>query len=139
MRISDWSSDVCSSDLVGKHAPDDADRAAFAHHEIEQPQHLVEQQQHGGDHQRSQQRHCDQAGDIAVNTRQALDFRVVSQFRRSLAQLWPQPSINVVLTGGVASPCQNQAALRSEEHTSELQSLMRISYAVFCLKKKNKT
>src|SRR3546814_2349802 len=29
-------------------------------------------------------------------------------------------------------------ALRSEEHTSELQSLMRISYAVFCLKKKNK-
>src|SRR3546814_7365943 len=28
---------------------------------------------------------------------------------------------------------------RSEEHTSELQSLMRISYAVFCLKKKNKT
>src|SRR3546814_4213351 len=31
------------------------------------------------------------------------------------------------------------AAERSEEHTSELQSLMRISYAVFCLKKKNKT
>src|SRR3546814_17530612 len=30
-------------------------------------------------------------------------------------------------------------ALRSEEHTSELQSLMRISYAVFCLKKKNTT
>src|SRR3546814_7853302 len=30
-------------------------------------------------------------------------------------------------------------AYRSEEHTSELQSLMRISYAVFCLKKKNKT
>src|SRR3546814_5994204 len=31
------------------------------------------------------------------------------------------------------------AAIRSEEHTSELQSLMRNSYAVFCLKKKNKT
>src|SRR3546814_6997264 len=31
-----------------------------------------------------------------------------------------------------------QALLRSEEHTSELQSLMRISYAVFCLKKKTK-
>src|SRR3546814_2684242 len=31
-----------------------------------------------------------------------------------------------------------QLAMRSEEHTSELQSLMRISYAVFCLKKKNK-
>src|SRR3546814_8852903 len=33
----------------------------------------------------------------------------------------------------------NVKALRSEEHTSELQSLMRISYAVFCLKKKKKT
>src|SRR3546814_2798831 len=32
----------------------------------------------------------------------------------------------------------NNASGRSEEHTSELQSLMRISYAVFCLKKKNK-
>src|SRR3546814_1886954 len=31
-----------------------------------------------------------------------------------------------------------RGVLRSEEHTSELQSLMRISYAVFCLKKKNK-
>src|SRR3546814_8634650 len=33
---------------------------------------------------------------------------------------------------------ERQAAGRSEEHTSELQSLMRISYAVFCLKKKKK-
>src|SRR3546814_5447902 len=33
----------------------------------------------------------------------------------------------------------NDMLSRSEEHTSELQSLMRISYAVFCLKKKNKT
>src|SRR3546814_8600385 len=32
----------------------------------------------------------------------------------------------------------DRASARSEEHTSELQSLMRISYAVFCLKKKNK-
>src|SRR3546814_10607803 len=33
------------------------------------------------------------------------------------------------------TPDHNRAAIRSEEHTSELQSLMRISYAVFCLKK----
>src|SRR3546814_2295788 len=33
----------------------------------------------------------------------------------------------------------DQRRVRSEEHTSELQSLMRISYAVFCLKKKKKT
>src|SRR3546814_5963889 len=37
---------------------------------------------------------------------------------------------------GSATP--DQASARSEEHTSELQSLMRISYAVFCLKKKTK-
>src|SRR3546814_4062920 len=36
------------------------------------------------------------------------------------------------------SKLANMLASRSEEHTSELQSLMRISYAVFCLKKKNK-
>src|SRR3546814_5003576 len=35
-----------------------------------------------------------------------------------------------------ASPNRRSATARSEEHTSELQSLMRISYAVFCLKKK---
>src|SRR3546814_20688382 len=34
-------------------------------------------------------------------------------------------------------PPRRQCRVRSEEHTSELQSLMRISYAVFCLKKKN--
>src|SRR3546814_3465163 len=47
---------------------------------------------------------------------------------------------------GAVEMCNNNGAcrkaegvMRSEEHTSELQSLMRISYAVFCLKKKNKT
>src|SRR3546814_5297900 len=39
-------------------------------------------------------------------------------------------------TTGVASMHEPQSLGRSEEHTSELQSLMRISYAVFCLKKK---
>src|SRR3546814_2910629 len=38
----------------------------------------------------------------------------------------------------VAAAAGDQGAARSEEHTSELQSLMRISYAVFCLKKKKK-
>src|SRR3546814_6134976 len=42
-------------------------------------------------------------------------------------------SINALQSPPVAE------AVRSEEHTSELQSLMRISYAVFCLKKKNTT
>src|SRR3546814_7854125 len=38
--------------------------------------------------------------------------------------------------GGIVVAVSRKAAIRSEEHTSELQSLMRISYAVFCLKKK---
>src|SRR3546814_8970620 len=42
-------------------------------------------------------------------------------------------SPSFVCTGGIMSTPKR---LRSEEHTSELQSLMRISYAVFCLKKK---
>src|SRR3546814_1400948 len=37
----------------------------------------------------------------------------------------------------ICSPCSSLIERRSEEHTSELQSLMRNSYAVFCLKKKN--
>src|SRR3546814_6578901 len=39
---------------------------------------------------------------------------------------------------GGSSACLQGVTKRSEEHTSELQTLMRISYAVFCLKKKNK-
>src|SRR3546814_6991456 len=43
------------------------------------------------------------------------------------------------LDGIPFSRMENMCATRSEEHTSELQSLMRISYAVFCLKKKTTT
>src|SRR3546814_6269288 len=43
------------------------------------------------------------------------------------------------LFAGKAAPLKAALLDRSEEHTSELQSLMRISYAVFCLKKNNKT
>src|SRR3546814_5667900 len=87
MRISDWSSDVCSSDLPS--ADDDAaDRPGRAGRE--DPRTGPEDERGG----------------------------------RALA--WPV---------GRDAEC---GAGRSEEHTSELQSLMRISYAVFCLKKKNK-
>src|SRR3546814_8231260 len=41
--------------------------------------------------------------------------------------------------GALAEPLVRKGDRRSEEHTSELQSLMRISYAVFCLKKQNDT
>src|SRR3546814_1670759 len=46
-----------------------------------------------------------------------------------------EPPVSVPIATG-AMPNATETAARSEEHTSELQSLMRISYAVFCLKKK---
>src|SRR3546814_7130715 len=49
---------------------------------------------------------------------------------------WPSPCYPGSRTRATWSPHRQRPAIRSEEHTSELQSLMRISYAVFCLKKK---
>src|SRR3546814_5005790 len=51
----------------------------------------------------------------------------------------PPPAHPVVFTGSSSVRMWTSLAARSEEHTSELQSLMRISYAVFCLKKKSIT
>src|SRR3546814_1638062 len=47
-----------------------------------------------------------------------------------------RPYFMIALNPLFAVPSSSMASVRSEEHTSELQSLMRISYAVFCLKKK---
>src|SRR3546814_1882097 len=53
-----------------------------------------------------------------------------------LGARWSSPSFNCPI-GMIAGTCHfGELGPRSEEHTSELQSLMRISYAVFCLKKK---
>src|SRR3546814_8592441 len=53
------------------------------------------------------------------------------------APVWPPPSVTVMTEPLMCTRSTPPAAnSRSEEHTSELQSLMRISYAVFCLKKK---
>src|SRR3546814_1572195 len=49
----------------------------------------------------------------------------------------PPPAVVSGCSAGPSRHCPSTARQRSEEHTSELQSLMRISYAVFCLKKKN--
>src|SRR3546814_4925327 len=106
MRISDWSSDVCSSDLrtddlrpVPRHRPG----------------------QGGG------RRHHAGACALCRRARAARDVhrrpaRVLAQGRGRREESLPHRA----------------EAVRSEEHTSELQSLMRISYAVFCLKKKKK-
>src|SRR3546814_2788634 len=53
-------------------------------------------------------------------------------------EIHPTLDCDVIMKGGISSGIVYPRAVRSEEHTSELQSLMRISYAVFCLKKKTK-
>src|SRR3546814_5197786 len=92
MRISDWSSDVCSSDLRL--------RTALRRH------------------------HRGQVGELLRLEREQLIARL-RRLQRAACRL----------TGRH----QRVDRHRSEEHTSELQSLMRISYAVFCLKKKKYT
>src|SRR3546814_6360932 len=118
MRISDWSSDVCSSDLCRR------SRAATA---------LIP---------------------CGVGYRQARG--ISGSLGGGQARVVCATSASPISYGtmfcqwndGRSAPEQRcraglflhlgHRAARSEEHTSELQSLMRISYAVFCLKKKNK-
>src|SRR3546814_8942603 len=110
MRISDWSSDVCSSDLqllelgIGLAGKADDERAA----------------------------------DGDLRTHRAPAFDALQGFVDGAGPLHqPENARAGVLERNVQ--IRQQFAIghqRSEEHTSELQSLMRISYAVFCLKKK---
>src|SRR3546814_10562648 len=77
---------------------------------------------------------ADQGGLRIANTEQWTDTEAVMAFRAAVAR----ETDKIVVTPGVGDrPLVVSSLLRSEEHTSELQSLMRISYAVFCLKKKN--
>src|SRR3546814_9975327 len=110
MRISDWSSDVCSSDL---------ERVASA--------------------------------SIASSAKSSVTSSVSSSalywrirlFSGSVRMRLKSSRVSALSSTRIGRrPCSSASmsdglAMRSEEHTSELQSLMRISYAVFCLKKKN--
>src|SRR3546814_9381922 len=94
---------------------------------------------------RLQNRRIAEASELAAAARdRAEDTRreVVSDFEQAWAQ-WSAANARLTTTLGDTLPALEAVeraleARRSEEHTSELQSLMRISYAVFCLKKKNK-
>src|SRR3546814_8486286 len=124
MRISDWSSDVCSSDLLERADDDGWDRLwpAFAtgtrlfHDPF--PSLVIQDEGH--------------LLDESLGTFSGLFETVFERIQLRLG------------AGALGAHCaqweeQGDASARprrSEEHTSELQSLMRISYAVFCLKKK---
>src|SRR3546814_8212461 len=121
MRISDWSSDVCSSDLRSLRYPPISPDPAQGRDAADRPR--ARGRRLGEDAGRISRRRWAPAQQGGMTMEWALlPIRRYSEFsgRSRRKEFW-------------------SFHLRSEEHTSELQSLMRISYAVFCLKKKNKT
>src|SRR3546814_5811302 len=108
MRISDWSSDVCSSDL-GQESANDTEILAG----LREGEKIVA------------------SGQFLIDSEASLsgvDARPIGG-RAPTAAAKP-------VNGPALYETVGRIEQRSEEHTSELQSLMRISYAVFCLKKK---
>src|SRR3546814_6913072 len=113
MRISDWSSDVCSSDLGMRHRYESLSASSCSH-------------TIGPGH----------AWPTCAQWRHAMHpFSRQQQIRTAEAAATRR--VTTYIAGPGRAPATPQG--RSEEHTSELQSLMRISYAVFCLKKKKNT
>src|SRR3546814_2254262 len=99
MRISDWSSDVCSSDLLNPFVLDPPQKRLWIGNLFAQDSVSV-------------------SDDVTL-------IGGIKLERTSFTGLQILPNLRLAWKA------------RSEEHTSELQSLMRISYAVFCLQKKN--
>src|SRR3546814_9802984 len=123
MRISDWSSDVCSSDLDRQAG---SDRAL-----INRP---------GDQHLRLYRPWLRRSTSSMISL--SAPCSLVGVVRRegiapssNICSSAARPRATRLLIVPTATS-QISAASRSEEHTSELQSLMRTSYAVFCLKKK---
>src|SRR3546814_9766621 len=117
MRISDWSSDVCSSDLF--------DGLVAVEHARKTPTGVLYNEV------------PDRVADSLFLV--ALGYAAGMPWCGWLAALLAALTAYIRTLGGTVLGSQDfRGPMRSEEHTSELQSLMRISYAVFCLKKKNK-
>src|SRR3546814_3425749 len=119
MRISDWSSDVCSSDLLRlrdiENVVDDGEQVIAALVDVLDVVAVVVA--------------ADRPEDLLQDELREADDGVQRR-----AQLVAHGGQEVAL--GAVGHLGRFLGTRSEEHTSELQSLMRISYAVFCLKQK---
>src|SRR3546814_6001763 len=142
MRISDWSSDVCSSDLPDRAAEIEGEHLAG----------LIAAELHGD--QREQHRFAGAGRSDDQGMADVADMQREAERRRSFGLGEKQRRRVEMFIAFRAGPDRRQRDHmrqvqgadrrlpdigRSEEHTSELQSLMRNSYAVFCLKKKRKT
>src|SRR3546814_4255776 len=121
MRISDWSSDVCSSDLIFVSA---SERSAALNVPFRETTYSF--------------RKLSEAEAAKLKPRRVRIYEVkAGDTPAKIAARMPFAEENLkrflVLNGFT----ETATLTRSEEHTSELQSLMRTSYAVFCLKNKN--
>src|SRR3546814_1248607 len=130
MRISDWSSDVCSSDLRGQISGGILDGPLAFDNAISEAA------------AREKGIVSPVAGKAEVLV--VPNLEAGNMLAKQLTFLGGADAAGVVLGARVPIILTSRAdsertRLRSEEHTSELQSLMRISYAVFCLKKKKTT
>src|SRR3546814_7801442 len=119
MRISDWSSDVCSSDLL------QAGNGRFTRGVATALGSITNQVPPSSD-QRSRR------GEKTMNNTMSPVLSFVGNSAGSASMNRPGASSTD------SGSWYEAMSKRSEEHTSELQSLMRISYAVFCLKQKKK-
>src|SRR3546814_6412933 len=112
MRISDWSSDVCSSDLDGvvRHAPQPVGRFVAQLHQL-----------------------CRLGSETSLIFLQLGGYDLQYGFQRLGLDSHRGDGMGEVFGLPPRRPAEGEP--RSEEHTSELQSLMRNSYAAFCWKK----
>src|SRR3546814_1257315 len=120
MRISDWSSDVCSSDLY------ECQRAILVGHNAHFDLNFLNAAVARVAHKRNPF-HPFSVFDTVTLAGVAYGQTVLARAVQAAGLEWNSDE---------AHSAVYDAERRSEEHTSELQSLMRISYAVFCLKKK---
>src|SRR3546814_6601430 len=133
MRISDWSSDVCSSDLA---------QAKIAQVKLPAGYYL----EWGGQFENlaAASKRLSIVVPLCFLVSFGLLYMALGGFGRAAAVFLAVPLglaggvLTLVLTGSNFSVSAEEGFIRSEEHTSELQSLMRISYDVLCLKKKTK-
>src|SRR3546814_6468298 len=141
MRISDWSSDVCSSDLVAITLLGGITLGSCSAQKNESPGSSIERLDAGLDSVIDPNAYVEIIGkgfnwsegplwveqDNMLLFSDVLENKIYKWTEQHGVEPWLEPS---GYTGSVPRG-------RSEEHTSELQSLMRISYAVLCLKKTN--
>src|SRR3546814_5714410 len=120
MRISDWSSDVCSSDLKLNHAhpvsPIRSTSMKLRGRQVMEPGPPMSA-------------HSDRGIPIILR------YNKSQTVSRSMSICSKTPFLSGACFAVIERSLPSRG-IRSEEHTSELQSLMRISYAVFCLQKK---